>query len=668
MKKIIACSFAFCLAALLPISALAYSTKTYAVDEIGISVTVPSEFDVITQDINNPLYGKYADQYGVTKEELLSHFKSSNIYLDIIDAENGCEYLVQKTEPSGLDFSVLNDDMLKDGLSSIKATMENNGFTVTNADIYQNGQAKYLRVSCNQIQSGQTSYYIEYLTEAYGKSFMIIANSIGSKINFAAYTQVKAIVDSVDFRIDEASASSASAFVYTDPETTVEFTVPAGWEQKPLSKTYDMLKTKFMKDDNPALVITYGWMDIWGSMTSSERAGLSRSDIDNSSEISKSFTDELSNVQTVLLGNNEYFKTKDTQSTTKMGLTVDTTMTSLYCFDNGYVYMIQFSGDENNAYYSDFESLAKSVVFKGKSTNTTIVPTSTATPTKTTNKPAYSINWTVVLLSLILTIAIYSLPIFIYRYAILKEPLPQKKAKTVTIVYAVIAFIVMQLIKYAINGENSSAPSSGAIVIWSFVNYKVLTGGESKKKEPTIIETKYYSTPILSKPEETIPEIPQSQISHNDEPISGNGAVDLYKQANESPDLSNDPSEEQDCKSILDTPELNMYSEKEPEIEIIKPASVEPIIIPPTVGRPIVPCPDCDSSQPEECETIICAQCGKAINNDSEFCCFCGSKIIKFPPPLKVLYCRKCGYKLTEGSLFCSKCGFKVVSDSNDLL
>ena len=662
MKRIVIAFIALSLAIILPVGVFAASTKTYSIDEIGISVQVPSDFDVITRDINDPLYDKYAAQYGVSKEDLLAHFKSSNIYLDIIDDENSCEYLVQKTEPSGLDFNILNDDMLTDGLSSIKTTMENSGFTVTSVDIYQNGQAKYLRVSCNQIQSGQTSYYIEYLTEAYGKAFMIIANSVGTKINFAAYSQVRHIVDSVDFQIAGSSASSSPAFVYTDPETKVEFTVPAGWEQKPLSKTYDMLKTKFMKDDNPALVITYGWMDVWGSMTSSERTGLSRSDIDNTSDIAKSFINELGSVQTVSLGNNEYFKKKDVQSATKMGLTIDTTMTSLYRFENGFVYMIQFSGDENNVYYGDFESLAKSAVFKGTNTVTTITPKSTASPTKESNQPAYSINWTGILLSLILTIVIYSLPIFIYRYVILREPLPQKKARIITIVYAVIAFIVMQLIKYAIDGAGSSAPSNGTIVIWSFVNYRVLIGGVSNKKHSEVIEPTSYAPPVSSKPETIKLEATDTSISESVESIIDEKMAKPNDQTNELNELTNEISEKiNDSDAEFVKSKSNTILNEEQNVEIIEPTHADPFIssvpeTPPTSNNDPV-------SSAVEIKPIICPQCGKSINADSEFCCFCGEKIIVAPPP-PILFCRKCGYKLAEGSVFCSKCGLKVFYDS----
>lgn len=85
------------------------------------------------------------------------------------------------------------------------------------------------------------------------------------------------------------------------------------------------------------------------------------------------------------------------------------------------------------------------------------------------------------LFSILVTITIYSVPIFIYRYAIVKQPVEKRRAKLVTIVYGVIAFVVMCFLSLAINGSGASV--GGSIVLWSMVNYKVLTGGKDRQVE-----------------------------------------------------------------------------------------------------------------------------------------------------------------------------------------
>ena len=77
-----------------------------------------------------------------------------------------------------------------------------------------------------------------------------------------------------------------------------------------------------------------------------------------------------------------------------------------------------------------------------------------------------------VLVSFVLTVAFYSLPIIIYRYLIRKAPVENKKAKKITIIYAIVAYaLVLALNIYMDTGE---APGS-AIILWSYLNYRMLS-------------------------------------------------------------------------------------------------------------------------------------------------------------------------------------------------
>jgi len=86
------------------------------------------------------------------------------------------------------------------------------------------------------------------------------------------------------------------------------------------------------------------------------------------------------------------------------------------------------------------------------------------------------INFAVILLNLIATFIIYSAPIIIYRYAVKKTSVEKKKAKKITIIYGIIAFFVMSVLITLING---SGAANGSILLWSWINYRVLIGGRS---------------------------------------------------------------------------------------------------------------------------------------------------------------------------------------------
>ncbi len=82
-------------------------------------------------------------------------------------------------------------------------------------------------------------------------------------------------------------------------------------------------------------------------------------------------------------------------------------------------------------------------------------------------------------LDFILTLAIYALPIVIYRYLIVKIPVKKKNAKKITFIYAFAAFFVLcnVLTAFFTNGMGGII-----ILIWSFVNYRILVGGRSPEE------------------------------------------------------------------------------------------------------------------------------------------------------------------------------------------
>ena len=86
--------------------------------------------------------------------------------------------------------------------------------------------------------------------------------------------------------------------------------------------------------------------------------------------------------------------------------------------------------------------------------------------------------------SILITVAVYSVPIIIYRYGIVKQPIEKKLAKRITIIYAIVAFIVMIVLLFFFNGKRSA----GAILFWSWINYKILTSGKKQDAEEQIIE------------------------------------------------------------------------------------------------------------------------------------------------------------------------------------
>jgi uncharacterized protein (DUF1697 family) len=174
-------------------------------------------------------------------------------------------------------------------------------------------------------------------------------------------------------------------------------------------------------------------------------------------------------------------------------------ITALY-INNGYMYSFSYQAmkQEEDA-KEDFYKILSSVVYADAESGVPLVSSAvpavatytapeisayTAPQTSSYYTPASSrssssgLTAEGVILSLIITVAVYSLPIIIYRYGIRKRPMEKSAAKKLTIIYGIVAFIVMTLIVVAMGGN---ASVGGAIFLWSAINYAMLTKGQDMR-------------------------------------------------------------------------------------------------------------------------------------------------------------------------------------------
>lgn len=83
----------------------------------------------------------------------------------------------------------------------------------------------------------------------------------------------------------------------------------------------------------------------------------------------------------------------------------------------------------------------------------------------------------VFLLNLLLTFCIYTLPFIIIRFAIRKKPYSTAQAKRIVIIYGIAAWLAMSVVMYASGG----GVAGGGVLLWSFINYKVLVSNPNNK-------------------------------------------------------------------------------------------------------------------------------------------------------------------------------------------
>ncbi|MBQ8495109.1 MAG: zinc ribbon domain-containing protein [Clostridia bacterium] len=159
--------------------------------------------------------------------------------------------------------------------------------------------------------------------------------------------------------------SSSSENQYTDVDSGVTFSVPANWKQKAFTKDREFIDVKFVSTKENGCVIIYGSTDVWGLMSASDRAGYTRSGINNSaftkSDIAAMYNTTVDQISSVRYNGIQYFKGETNYTSNVYGVDITVRMTQLVYFDNGWMYTFRFGGTTTHKLYSDFENLLKSV-------------------------------------------------------------------------------------------------------------------------------------------------------------------------------------------------------------------------------------------------------------------------------------------------------------------
>ena len=513
MKKVCVFTLVLLISFLLTVTAFA-AGQTYTLGDTGVQIDIPSDYVVFTRDIadNDP----NLDIYGLSKAELLDLLEANDAYLDALSEQWNFEMVVTILDSPLDDFAGISNAELDTMWPFVEAAFVDSGFTINSHEIYELDQAKYLKVYLEQTIEGSTQYVLHYSTVYDNQMIDLSMQPLDGFMHPGEEAAFQEIVDSVQFAgisSDEESAPAASAFVYQDTETGVEFTVPANWSQDSLTEDREVVEVKFTSDLEGGMTITYGKADLLAALTEEEQAEISRSMVDNSffsaADLALMLGVSEDEFVSETHGGKEYIRYQTTSSVSVFDNVIDITVMNLIRIENGYMYIFSFSGDESSALYQDFTSLVESVTYPSvepmveeepddapiieEEAPSVPAPVLEEEPepqdesSSSDDELADSIL-SGLLLSVLVTIGIYSLPIIIYRYGILQHPVEKAKAKKITIIYGVIAFVVMTALIVAING---SGAAGGAIFLWSWVNYKILTSG--KKEEEEAPSAKYQS-------------------------------------------------------------------------------------------------------------------------------------------------------------------------------
>ncbi len=476
----------------------ALGANVWTLDELGLSLELPENYVVFTRDIreNDPNLA----EYGLTKKDMDNVMRSGNIYLNAWDEDVSHEIVVTMIESSFPDFSGLSDTALLALVSLTVEPYEAAGATLNGYEIYQHDQTKFIKLYLDQQNAGTLVHTVQYYTTVSKKAINITMHYYAGEVDAYNERVLQDIVDSAVFvgAIETpAPVENTAAFKYSDSITGAVFTVPRNWKQEELSKEREIIKAKFISNEDPGLIILYGSVDLWEAMAESERIGFSRSDINNSAlskeDVSQMLGVKPAEVEMVSFGGTEYFKASSVTEGDFYGYTLSVKMTTLYRFDNGFGYMFQTNIEESNTHYDDFVSLVSSMEFPATSateaTNGKEHPAqnhNSGTSNTTVSNPEkeyslYTLPWVIrLLIDLCITVILHPVPIWIYRFVVRKRPVAPKTAKRIVIIDVIIVFVIWLVLAVLMSGTKISIL---AFVVWSRICYSSLSKGYSLKND-----------------------------------------------------------------------------------------------------------------------------------------------------------------------------------------
>ena len=467
-------------------TAAAADTVEYALDDIGVTVSLPSDYIVFTRDMPEDHPG-LAD-LGFTREEMLELLSSDSSFLDGFSPDYLYEVVVIASESPLPDLSTYGETSLEAFKTTFENRLASQDANILGSEFIDHEQTKLLKLDYSYQNNSATIYSIVYVTVYDGIAYTFGFNSFAGSMPSAFSALADNVISGASFgagSVPVQNFTPTPAFTFNDPDSDASFTVPANWVESKDIELDSILSTQFNCLASTAVYIQYGSLDIWDDMTASERLGRTRDDFDSETITAGEMAELLDlsddSVHKALYGNKTYYVlTYDASTELDIGAPVELNV-AMYMRD-GYLYYFQFIGDSESEYYSDFTSMLKSL--KLPAPEPTPAPSPSAAPQAAVSDvsstgssgseeidDAHAVK---LLLALFITLIVYALPIVIYRFAVKKAPVAKKRGIEIALIYGLCALVITVALLLA--ADIGFIPCA-VVVLWGIVNYIILTSG-----------------------------------------------------------------------------------------------------------------------------------------------------------------------------------------------
>jgi hypothetical protein len=489
-KRIFTLISAIVLALVLTVPALAGIADGGAVyiSSLNMNVTLPEGMYYATRDVQEG--DEYLELLDMSRDEFIEAMEEIDEHLigNITSNWAGVDIWVSDDD-YGLEFADMSREELEDDFAFYIQSLNDAGAETYDEEIvFVNGLGYEVFSFDRQTDDG---LYGDrwYVTLHNGMSYTIALTSYDGPLSDEDKKTIAAIVDSIVFLDDapvETPEQTAPAVEPTpavmpwdtlnktpgyvgesivEPETGVRLTVPENWVMKD-ARDGELLRLVYRYDRTAVMTLSAeelsgvsdkrGWIG--------ERTGVDYRDVEYVAR----------NGKTCYLLEREVDGEKRTE---------------LYVFEDDRVYIYSLTRGADDKFAPELDELVSSAVYPAR-----LIKREAPVERSLTES---------LILSLFLTILVYTVPVAVYR-GVRGRPMERKKAKRAVTAYAIFAVLVLTAITY-ISGSGDGL-ATGGLLLWSWVNYKILTrdGGDKDKeqKEPALDKS---IRPYASRPQPASP-------------------------------------------------------------------------------------------------------------------------------------------------------------------
>lgn len=346
------------------VSVLASSNSIY-IKELGMSVNIPSNFSVITR--NTPANDSAYDDVNITKDKATSLFNNNNMYLFASDENNKATIIVECTKNDFLDLNLYDDAYIETIAKEISSLIEQVYVSIQDYKIYTTKCAKFIFLRYKD----DNNIYTQCYTINSHRSINILLSCLSSSsLSDSQNIIAKDIIDSVVFDSYETQRETKNyeaPFKYEDSKSGISFTIPENWTIEDAPQGNGPVDVVFRSNKDNSISIIFSATDVWSNMSQQEKSKTPRSKFDNSAFTKKDFAELLGIKENDIVSKEYggipfYLYTFEIEKDLN-GHKAKSSVTQTFHIENGWLYLFQFFGVQNDTSLSDLESVINSIEF-----------------------------------------------------------------------------------------------------------------------------------------------------------------------------------------------------------------------------------------------------------------------------------------------------------------